>query len=599
MLYKLTLNTDWFPHVSLVLTPSAGIILYLLASSVMFLSAISIFNYGYLHYNEAHKTFLRRHQKSGRLSPPPTGCQGYFPHTIATVSLVLFITLRGPMVYDSVTLYRNFNHPIALASIVFDVSYMLIWISLWFCFTIKQEWSFKILAFTVHSSVSVSDMYTIQNDHTRGSTNSLNGSSLPNGHVGNGVAAPATKKPKKKKSKATADHSFDSNSQYPSFEIELGSPTSALRKSGERKQNRVTFEDSRDENDGRTAMLRNDPQRSSKERDRQPNQASGGGSQGGTPQGTPVNLRRKLKRELAAKIHNSEAAREQNNDTPNDSEPTHNVHPERKVNRNIFGDFEISETPENTLKRNYRNSLRSKCGQYYRNSRDFTSPPAAQSSPVLSAKHVAEKTTAVRDKSPNNAPHIRDKSPNNVPHNTSDFVPIPPVRPPPRHSSPDRPPVKRDRYPSPARTGYASYSNPALNDNNNYKDSSRLSNTNSSHTNSYSSGLHSQDSRSYAQLPYQGNQSYSNPAFQSNSPHRSMDLPPAHLPPRAPQNSAAKHARQHSGRGMPLASRTKTTPNREIQIVGSKPEMGRRDSALPSSNETSSNDSQDVLCSQV
>ena len=158
-LYKLTVNLEWFPTLSLVLSPAGGIVLYLLADIVMFLSAISIFNYGYLHYNEAHKIFLRRHRKSGRLSPPPTGCQGYFPHTIATASLVLFVGLRGAMVYDSVTVYRNFSHPIALASIVFDVSYMLIWISLWFCFTIKQEWSFKILAFTVHSSISVSEYF--------------------------------------------------------------------------------------------------------------------------------------------------------------------------------------------------------------------------------------------------------------------------------------------------------------------------------------------------------------------------------------------------------------------------------------------------------
>ena len=398
VLYKLTVNSsEWFPNVSLVLTPSAGIILYILAATIMFLSAISIFNYGYLHYNEAHKTFLRRHRKSGRLSPSPTGCQGYFPHTIATVSLVVFVALRGPMVYDSVTVYRNFNHPIALASIVLDVSYMLIWISLWFCFTIKQEWSFKILAFTVHSSISVSDIFTIQNDHIRESTNSLNGP-LPNGHVGSGIAA-ENKKSKKKKSKASADQSFDSNSQYPGFEIGLGSPTSALRKSGERKQNRVTFEDSRDENDGPNAMLRNGPERSSKERDRPAQGSNDGGGRGSTPQGTPVNLKRKLKRELAARIHNAETVREDNNDGPNDGDSTRDVHPERKISRNLFGDFELSETPENTLKRNYRNSLRSKCGQYYRNSREFTSPPAAQSSPVLPSKHATEKKWCPRKKS--------------------------------------------------------------------------------------------------------------------------------------------------------------------------------------------------------
>ena len=593
VLYKLTVNLEWFPTLSLVLSPIGGIVLYLLADTVMFLSAISIFNYGYLHYNEAHKIFLRRHRKSGRLSPPPTGCQGYFPHTMATASLVLLVGLRGAMVYDSVTVYRNFNHPIALASIVFDVSYMLIWISLWFCFTIKQEWSFKILAFTIHSSISVSDIFTIQNDHITESTNSLNGS-LPNCHATIGVDDAVKKPKKKKKSKATADQSFESNSQYPGFEVGLGSPTSALRKSGERKQNRVTFEDSRDENDGPNAMLRTATERSSRERDKQPDQMStgSGGSRGSTPQGTPVNLRRKHKRELAARIHNGEVSKEESlyPNKRNDRESKQSVHPERenKVRRNIFGDFELSDTPENTLKRNYRNSLRSKCGQYYRNSREFASPPAAQSSPVLPAKHTADSSS------------VRESSPHRTYQSSGDLPSIsPPVRPTTRHSSPGRPPVTKERHPSPPRTAYTSFSNPALNENNVYNDSSRSTNNNS-RTSSYSSGLQSMDSRSYPQLPpYHGTQSYSNAAFQSNPPHsRPVDVP-SHLPPRAPQNAAAKHARQHSSRGVPQVSRTKTAPNREIQIVGSKPEMGRRDSALPSSNETSSNDSQDVLCSQV
>ena len=189
---------------------------------------------------------------------------------------------------------------------------------------------------------------------------------------------------KRKNQKRTADQSFESNSQYPGFEVGLGSPTSALRKSGERKQNRVTFEDSRDENDGANAMLRTAPERSSGEGNRQPDQMStgSGGSRGSTPQGTPVNLRRKHKRELAARIHSRDVSKEETLDPnkPSGGESKQSVHPERekKVRRNIFGDFELSDTPENTLKRNYRNSLRSKCGQYYRNSREFTSPPAAQ-----------------------------------------------------------------------------------------------------------------------------------------------------------------------------------------------------------------------------
>ena len=72
------------------------------------------------------------------------------------------------------------------------------------------------------------------------------------------------------------------------------------RKSGERKQNRVTFEDSRDENDGPDAMVRT-PERSSKERQRQPkpDQTSDCGT---TPQDTPENMRRNIKENLRQKF---------------------------------------------------------------------------------------------------------------------------------------------------------------------------------------------------------------------------------------------------------------------------------------------------------
>lgn len=535
--------------------------LFLLADAVMFLSAISVFNYGHLHYNEAHKKFLRSYKKSGRLSPPPTGCQGYFPHTIATASLVLFVALRGPIVYDCVTVYRNFNHNVALASIVFDVSYMLIWISLWFCFTIKQEWSFKILAFRLPSGMSVSDIYTIQNDHTRESTNSLNGP-LPNGHVNTGNEAPD--KTKKKKSRATLDQSIDSNAPYPGFETGLGSPSSALRKSGERKQNRVTFEDSRDENDEPSALLGTFAEEVTNARDN--SSASG---RGGTPRGTPVNMRRQLKRELAAKIHGNDVSHDHEVSSSPAQEPVSSERStKRKVNRNIFGDFELSETPENTLKRNYRNSLRSKCGQYYRNSREFASPPAAQSSPVLPPKHFAAKDTG-RSSSPTKGEIQRRE--------------VPPERPP-RNTSPGRPHPKRGRYPSPERTANSSVGS--------------LPDSSHSSTN-HSSVLFSQNSRGHPPLP----QRYTDLQQNSSGEHRSPDVP-VYLPPRAPQNPVVphKHTRQQSGsgRGASQPSRSKKSgPNRELQIMNPKPDMGRRDSALPSSNETSSNDSQDVLCSQV
>ncbi len=585
--YKFTVNVDWFPYVDMVLSPGAGLFLYLIASLMMFVSAISLFNYGYLHYNEAHKTFMKRHKKSGRLSPSPVGCEGYIPHTFATVTLVIFVALRGAIVYDNVTLYRTFNLKIALVSIVMDVSYMLIWISTWFCFTIKQEWSFKILAYTFHSEGSVTDIFTIQNNHARDTTN-LNGS-IPNGKLRN-TAVTSNNQNLVCSVDATEISVNPSNAEFPGFDSNLGRPNSALRKSGERRNsnNRVTFEDSRDENDGADAMIRDGQHRRSRERDLNVNPDTN------APPARPISRKKQRKLQLAALIHGTD-----NPDFKPDEPPKVEEKPQepvkmrkKKVNRNIFGDFEISETPENTLKRNYRNSIRDKCGQYYRHSADFSSPPAAQSSPVLPPKHGEDHglLTGSLDMGISQLPPEPDPPPPRV------------SRPPPRNTSPAR--LKKERLPSPPRT-HGSFNNHGLPDNSKLSyqsqqsDSSRSIQNPSSNSSYSGSNINSHSSNN--SLAYQPHHVHSNSNPQSNSsshgypPHR-----PLHLPQHAQQDSSYPHPSGPVPLRKPLPGLRSDTPSRELQIVNSnKPDMGRRDSALPSSNETSSNDSQDVLCSQV
>ena len=109
------------------------------------------------------------------------------------------------------------------------------------------------------------------------------------------------------------------------------SPTSALRKSGERRSNshaRVTFEDTQTEPQDAIDLERHEtPRRRSRDR---------------TPQSTP-NRKRKRKQQDGEKRNSR------------DSTPVGAI--AGSNDKSLFGDFPLQETPENTLTRNYRHSI--------------------------------------------------------------------------------------------------------------------------------------------------------------------------------------------------------------------------------------------------
>ncbi len=531
LLYKFQLNSNHRPDMKLILPEPLIILLYLVSNIFVYFSSIAIFNYGYNHYDEAYKKALKaRRQLPQRPSSPPTGCQGYVPHTLATVALVLFVACRAPLVYDCVTLYRGTKHPISLASIVWDVCYMFIWIIMWFCFTLKQKWNFKVkVDKRPHQRAEV---YMIRADNTQDSVVTVNGpldtldGEMPY-HTQNGNAI----------SVATSD-STPSPIAKPleqSMDSAPSSPTSALRKSGERKHNnaRVTFEDPAQSNPvDNDIVLQEPPRRRPRERGRT------------TPQGSP-GKKRKRKPDLSP---------------PNKPEESGANHESQDKPASVFGNFKLEDTPENTLTRNYRHSIRDKCGQYYRHSREFKSPPAAQSSPVL-----APRTNKNQGKKPEVRPPSQDIRPPRRPS---------PVRTPgggldkPRHPSPVRTPTGRHTHGETVRpsSGIDHIRNPVL-----AADTVK-------HANSVDQIRH--------------------PKFlQSNTREHSN----VGFPRRPPKPAQGALNISHSADHLPMKHHTNRDLSRELRIVtNSKPEMGRRDSALPSSNETSSNDSTDnVLCSQV
>ena len=520
VLYKYQVTAYFHPDIALVLPHSALIILYLVTNAIVFFSSIAIFNYGYYHYNEAYRKFLQKKRRSRRFITQPTGCQGYVPHTMATITLILFVACRATIVYDAVTVYRNMKLRTIMASIVWDVCYMLLWIIMWFVFTIKQSWNFRVRV--TFLAETASEIYTIRND------NVLDPEVFGNGHVTTDPPVVIQEAPDTVIPNGSANVGPESAVSGDNPGTPPSSPASALRKSGgERRVNyaRVTFEENENEaEDG--DLSRESPRRRSKE-----------------GKGTPSKKRKRKQGHSEKGQHKGEPITADGAEQP----------------KNMFGDFPLQETPENTLTRSYRHSIRDKCGQYYRHSREFQSPPAAQSSPVLGQRQGEPHTGSQPAKEPPVQRRLASKGvENKIPERQSS-----PQRPPPLgaklhknpHSKP--PPIGGERVLPPSHPPAHAYS------------------------------------KSKPKLPSHP-QPHSGDAF-SRTPNaaRPPGMVKNNLGPAAP----VVNAKRLSG--------SERTPSREIRIMGTtagpgKPEMGRRDSALPSSNETSSNDSSDnVLCSQV
>lgn len=485
------MNQAWRPDIQLAIPSGVIIWLYLMSCIFVYFCSIAVFNYGYYHYDEARRRYLK---SQGRLTnkptSSPTGCDGYVPHTVATVALVLFVSSRAPLVYDGVTVYRKTGNTICLASIVWDVVYMFVWIIMWFCFTIKQYWHFKICE--TAAPPPRAEVYMIRNDLSQEPVVTVNGppSSTDDGqdetdHVASNVAVV----------EPCREHPVE-----PPPLIPPQSPTSALRR-GDRKHNnaRVTFEpedaslDSACISQEPLIEERDHPRRRSKERN---------------SQNTP-NRKRKRKED---KMMNNEAFEM--------DEPTTAPMRTQSARASKSGDNSdgLSFTPDNTLVRNYRHSIRDKCGEYYRRSREFiSSPPAAQSSPVLPPRRRSDKIPREPPALPRNAQVMEDN-------------------------------ILGDRHPSPIR-------------------------------------IHNGDPRS-----------------QSPARPPPMERPPKNLPPKPqPRNHLVGDINRNTKNTMEYHNGNSAVRDlsRELKIIN-KPDMGRRDSALPSSNETSSNDSaENVLCSQV
>ncbi|KAL4231774.1 hypothetical protein ACF0H5_009350 [Mactra antiquata] len=149
VLYKLSTNYDIYAeHVNIILGPGTTMFLYVLSGTLLMFSTFFVYTYGANYFQKKFEIVDKRHHPEAYRKQTIIingSCQDYRTHTAAMVSLVLLGILKGPIVYDLVSLYRVAKDNMILTCIIVDVCYLVFWVILWTVLTLKQKWQFRIL----------------------------------------------------------------------------------------------------------------------------------------------------------------------------------------------------------------------------------------------------------------------------------------------------------------------------------------------------------------------------------------------------------------------------------------------------------------------
>ena len=164
VLYKVSINSGIYQeHIHMVLSSGAVLALYILGGIVLLFSSIFLYDYGGNYFQEKFKLIDKHHHPEAYRKQTIIvhgSCQGYKTHTFAMASLIFVAVMKGPILYDLVSLYRATKDPLILSCIIIDVCYMVSWIVLWTILTLKQQWQFRILDYVPLNQ----PIYMVSND---------------------------------------------------------------------------------------------------------------------------------------------------------------------------------------------------------------------------------------------------------------------------------------------------------------------------------------------------------------------------------------------------------------------------------------------------
>lgn len=119
----------------------ALLLLYICSNLLLFVSSWCIFHFGYGVILEMIRNLLK---KLGHHQGINSDCGAYLPHAMALGSILFYVACNAPIMYDYVSMYSETKDRVLIVHLIACVLYMLLWIVIWFAFTIKQNWNFEI-----------------------------------------------------------------------------------------------------------------------------------------------------------------------------------------------------------------------------------------------------------------------------------------------------------------------------------------------------------------------------------------------------------------------------------------------------------------------
>lgn len=72
-------------------------------------------------------------------------CNGHGPNAFAILYLVAMAVVKAPAIAGMVLLHDHEQKPLLLTCLVVNAAYLFSWIVLWFGFTFKSYWDFRVL----------------------------------------------------------------------------------------------------------------------------------------------------------------------------------------------------------------------------------------------------------------------------------------------------------------------------------------------------------------------------------------------------------------------------------------------------------------------
>ncbi|XP_045189692.2 uncharacterized protein LOC123547018 isoform X2 [Mercenaria mercenaria] len=165
ILYKFSVNFELYKeNITIILGPGVVLFLYILSGIILIFSTFFVYNYGAIYFKKKFAIIDQRHHPEAYRKETVIvqgSCQDYRTHTAAMVSFVLLALLKGPVLYDLVSLYRETTDSLILSVIVVDVCYLVFWVIFWTILTLKQQWQFRILDYVPLNQ----PIFTISNEN--------------------------------------------------------------------------------------------------------------------------------------------------------------------------------------------------------------------------------------------------------------------------------------------------------------------------------------------------------------------------------------------------------------------------------------------------